>query len=593
MRAGIFVVISRKRCYNEQDIEDSDTKGKVMKYCVRDLIEKGAIGEMKVIAGEAYLDNEIEGVTIIEAPDIVKFINGGEVLLTGLYAFKSCSLSEVEDCIRELEKKKISAVILKKGRNVDLADEKIELFRAYAERSGTPCLSISFDTSFKDVMQVIMEELFSDEVKRLKYFKTTRDNFEAIMLSQKPEEDGIVKLLTVLGKLIGNPTGVYDQNGVCMGETKTTPSDIEILEEPVEVEPKTASNYQYMKRKVRIYGEGRTVNQYMIHLKKMFGTRMYLVVTEAAESLDVMDYIAIESAVSALQYELSRRYAVLELEKKYQNDILHNILNGETPSIGEMTKNVSLLGMSFGGVYRAVVFSMEYRKGKEPKDINLKVNDVNVLKEGVRRVFPKAVILNDLDKVIVVEAEEEGAQECMFRTFMQSAMEKMQGFVQEQKKNFEIKAGVGKKADGVVNLKHSYREASDALGFLDIAGDVFGKAASNVLMFSDMGILKLLSGLKTKEELQEYIPETLQKLYSDKKSQKGDLLLTLRTYLDYNQNLMKTAQELHVHYKTVAYRIEKIVDITGMRFDDAREMLSVRIGIIVCKILDKLKEEYE
>ena len=54
---------------------------------------------------------------------------------------------------------------------------------------------------------------------------------------------------------------------------------------------------------------------------------------------------------------------------------------------------------------------------------------------------------------------------------------------------------------------------------------------------------------------------------------------------------MKTAQELHVHYKTVAYRIEKITDITGMRFDDAREMLSVRIGIIVCKMLDKLKNE--
>lgn len=564
-----------------------------MKYCVRDLIEKGNIDGIKVIAGEQYLDNEIEGVTIIEAPDIVKFINGGEVLLTGLYAFKSCTLSEVEDCIRELERKKISAVILKKGRNVDLADEKIELFQEYAERSGTPCLSIAFDMSFKDVMKVIMEQLFSDEVKRLKYFKTTRDNFEALMLSLKPEEDGIVKLLTVLSKLIGNPTGVYDQNGVCMGETKTMPRDIEILEEPCDVEPQTASNYQYMRRKVRIYGEGRTVDQYMIHLKKMFGTRMYLIVTEAGERLDVMDYIAIESAVSALQYELSRRYAVLELEKKYQNDILHNILNGETHSIEEMKKNVSLLGMSFGGVYRAVVFGMDYRKGKEPKDINIKVSDVNILKEGTRRCFPKAVILNDLDKVIVVEATDTDVQENAFREFMQSSVEKLQGFVLEQKKNFDIKVGVGKKAEGVVNLKHSYREASDALEFLDIAGDVFGKEGANILMFSDMGILKLLSGLKTKEELQEYIPESLQKLYADKKSQKGDLLLTLRTYLDYNQNLMKTAQELHVHYKTVAYRIEKIADITGMRFDDAREMLSVRIGIIMCKMLDKLNEEYE
>ena len=320
-----------------------------MNFCVRDLVETKRIKGIKVLEGEQYLDNEIDGVTIIEAPDIVKFINGGEVLLTGLYAFKSCTLEYVEECIQELERKKISAVILKKGRNVDLADEKIELFRSYARRSGTPLLSIPFDMSFKDVMQVIMEHLFSDEVKRLKYFKTTRDNFEALMLSLKPEEDGIVKLLTVLGKLIGNPTGVYDLNKVCIGETKTMPRDIEILEEPVEIEPKIASNYQYLKRKVRIYEEGRTVEQYLIHLRKMFGVKMYLIVTETGEPLDVMDYIAIESAVSALQYELSRRYAVLELEKKYQNDILHNILNGETHSIEEMKKNVSLLGMSFWG----------------------------------------------------------------------------------------------------------------------------------------------------------------------------------------------------------------------------------------------------
>ena len=107
-----------------------------MNFCVRDLVETKRIKGIKVLEGEQYLDNEIDGVTIIEAPDIVKFINGGEVLLTGLYAFKSCTLEYVEECIQELERKKISAVILKKGRNVDLADEKIELFRSYARRSG-------------------------------------------------------------------------------------------------------------------------------------------------------------------------------------------------------------------------------------------------------------------------------------------------------------------------------------------------------------------------------------------------------------------------------------------------------------------------
>ena len=40
-----------------------------------------------------------------------------------------------------------------------------------------------------------------------------------------------------------------------------------------------------------------------------------------------------------------------------------------------------------------------------------------------------------------------------------------------------------------------------------------------------------------------------------KKQQRQDLILTLKTYLEHNQNLTKTAQDLYIHYKTAAYRI--------------------------------------
>lgn len=44
--------------------------------------------------GKGGIGQEIRGVTIIESPDIVRFISGGEVLLTGLNAFQNCSPEE-------------------------------------------------------------------------------------------------------------------------------------------------------------------------------------------------------------------------------------------------------------------------------------------------------------------------------------------------------------------------------------------------------------------------------------------------------------------------------------------------------------------
>ena len=74
-----------------------------MALYVKDLLKEEAINGARLISGEEGLDNEIKGVTIIEAPDIVKWINGGEVLLTGLYAFRSCTMEEFQSYIDELE----------------------------------------------------------------------------------------------------------------------------------------------------------------------------------------------------------------------------------------------------------------------------------------------------------------------------------------------------------------------------------------------------------------------------------------------------------------------------------------------------------
>ena len=66
-----------------------------MAFRVRDMLKLHIFSRAKLLGGEAGLDNEIQGATIIEAPDIVRFINGGEVLLTRFYAFQACTMEEL------------------------------------------------------------------------------------------------------------------------------------------------------------------------------------------------------------------------------------------------------------------------------------------------------------------------------------------------------------------------------------------------------------------------------------------------------------------------------------------------------------------
>ncbi|MFR2693520.1 MAG: PucR family transcriptional regulator ligand-binding domain-containing protein [Enterocloster bolteae] len=400
--------------------------------------------------------------TIIEAPDIVKFIDGGEVLLTGLYAFRSCTVDEFRTYINELSRKSVSALVLKRGRKVENADTKIELLFTFAQEHNIPVLEVPFEVSFRDVMSLIMERLFNEEVTRLKYFKTTHDNFAALAIAPDSTGKGVDEILDVLSKLIRNPVAVYNQNLTCLAATDQAPREFAVSRDAVPFDPGTYSNYTYMRQK----GE---VPQCLIQVKMSFREKIYLVVTELNQPFGTMDCIAAESAITALRFEFSRQYAVTELEKKFQNDIIHNILNGKIHSMGELQKNTSLLGVDINGSYRVIVFGMT-NESMARGDFKAKVKDIDVLSDLIRSRISKAKIHNDLDKIVVIqEVEREQTQE-EYRKNIKKIAEQVQADVARYNKYLKIKAGAGRVVDGIINLPESFKEANEAFMFVDVAG---------------------------------------------------------------------------------------------------------------------------
>ena len=54
---------------------------------------------------------------------------------------------------------------------------------------------------------------------------------------------------------------------------------------------------------------------------------------------------------------------------------------------------------------------------------------------------------------------------------------------------------------------------------------------------------------------------------------------TLQTYFKCGGNLKKLAEELGVHYNTVAYRIQRIKELAGVSFDNADQLLNLQIAL--------------
>ena len=561
-----------------------------MGFTVKDMLGMEIFGEAVLLSGTEGLVNEILGATIIEAPDIVKFINGGEVLLTGFYAFQSCSIEEFNKYIDELSKKKVSAIAVKRKRNVEHIEEKLEIMLRYAKRHVVPVFEVSYELSFREMLKLIMERLFSEEVRRLKYFKTTHDNFTALSFSFNSMEKGSQRILDVLEKLIGNPVALFNQNMDCLASTEEIGYRFRISEQAEAYQPQFYSNYTYLRQRVVLPGEDqKECEQYLVRLKVMYNRKMYLAITASRDSFGDMDDIAVENAVTALKQELFRQHSIEELEERFQNDSMNRILSGKLHTRQEIERDIKLLGIPMEADYRVLVMKLWNEGAGDFEKLNDGFHYVSILRDAVVREFGNIRIRDDVDKVVIIQQIRQGQKQEEYRRELKDAVDRIQKRIVKKNKSLKVLVGVGKEVAGVMNLAESFNEAGDSLEFIVILGEKSGDSASQIMFFTDMGIFKLLCKLEDTQELYDYIPESLQKLFHYKKQQRQDLIMTLNTYLDRNQNLTKTAQELFIHYKTAAYRIDRITEITGIDFDNPSEVLAVRIGLIVHKMIENAR----
>ena len=108
---------------------------------VKDLLAMEPLKDAEVLGGQQYTHNLIEGVTIMEGPDIADWIKGGEVILTSLYSIQDFDEKELREFTAKLAEKRVSALIIKKP-NEEISDQLIQA------GENSKCQSSSFRKKF-------------------------------------------------------------------------------------------------------------------------------------------------------------------------------------------------------------------------------------------------------------------------------------------------------------------------------------------------------------------------------------------------------------------------------------------------------------
>ena len=552
-----------------------------MAYTVRKLLESEQFPKMKLLCGEKGLDLEVKGIRIIEIEDMERYLTGGEILITSFQVYLSCNDREVEQHFEDLVKSDISGFIVKKRKEYDPTGRRLSLLEKHCKKYEIPLVEIPGDFYYWGIIRYVIMQVFDKATARLKYFKITHDNFNTFILTNNGSCNTASDIIKFLSVMIENPVVLYYGNLNCMVSTNSDNSKLILSDEIQPYKPNIITKFQYMKQM-----KGSCV-QYVVKFAILNEMEIYITITEENRELTELDYMAIENAIINLQYGFLSEFAQDEVKKKYQRDIVHNILNGLLSS-KEMTEAAAQLGMKESDTYRVVDFHT-IKKNVQRKYTKEQLQEVGVIVGELMYLLPDALIYRNMDQIVMIQQVDSKQTELEYQKEMEEVEEVIQRSILYRKKDTDFQIGIGKSVEGYQRLKESYHEASRAIKYIDIIRLVTGDKNKSVVHYSNLGFFQIFGEIDDVTELERYIPETLKKLYLYDDEHKGELITTLQMYLRNNQSIKKTADAMFVHYRTISYRLEKIKQISGINFDDANEVLAVSNGLIIYKMLKEIE----
>jgi sugar diacid utilization regulator len=142
----------------------------------------------------------------------------------------------------------------------------------------------------------------------------------------------------------------------------------------------------------------------------------------------------------------------------------------------------------------------------------------------------------------------------------------------------EWRLGVGRVGSGVDGVLGSYRDARDSL---DLAARL--RLPGRVADAADLMVYRLLLG--DRAALSELVESTLGPLRAARGGA-GPLVATVAAYLATGGNAARTARDLHLSVRAVTYRLDRVVDLTGLDPDGPQDRFALQVAVLGAQLVD-------
>lgn len=525
---------------------------------LRQILTLPSFSGAQLLAGAGGLGRMVHSINTMEVPDVLPWVRADELLLTTGYPMRNNPLALAE-FVTELADRGVAGLAIKLGRYLhELPADMLER----ADSLGFPIVQVADEIPFSEMLNQVLLEVLGLSANAIARAEREHQDLTQLVLHGKGMPEVVAALHAQLSTE-GAPVVVAlaDRVGE-LSEMSGGPlpeSAADILDEDGAFRANAFGH--------GIHDLGET--SLAVGSVKAEGSRGHLIALRSDRPWTQAEVITLERGATVAALVLTREMAVSAVEHKYRGDLLREVLAGRVSATSAESR-ASGFGWRFNGP--KVVLLAADNPSADSVEGRRSEQRAKVWSSRVRSIDPTAATATFASESVAVLGCPDGVAPST------KTVTDLVSVLSAPGRSYDGVVGVSRVVDdGLDGLPAAYVQAWEAVRVGRMVDD-----AGAVSRFDDLGLYRLLSWVPDSTELRSFLADTLGELaHPEGDPEIDELRRTLMVLLDTNLNVAETARQMHFHYNTLRYRVNKLEKMLGPFTTNARLRADLLVSIYV------------
>jgi purine catabolism regulator len=497
---------------------------------VREALALDCMRGASIVAGADGAGRRIRGVNVMEDADIVRWMRGGELLLTTGYTIRDdpAALGRLVPALAERE---LAGLVIKLGLYVDAVPDDVV---ALADGLAFPLIGLPPRTMFDDVLAEVLGTILNRQAVELERSSAIHARLTEVAVDGGSFSD----LADAVCELVGRQVAIRDAQGTVLAATDGVPEE---------------DDAPHVVRPIRV------------------GDAAHGEVVMWTGGVDLLPHelTTMEHAATVAAMAIAQERSVLLSEQRHRTLLLMQLVSHRPVDRAEVARWATAMGWDMDRARAVVLVDLCDGAGERVRVAGQPVEDRLV--RAAQDAVDSQPIVWGLRSGLALLVEP--------RPSLRRVTRDLHAALRRTGAADGVMVAAGGVADDMDDLGRSYEEAASTLALgRELSGQDF------VLEHDELGVYRLLSRLPL-DELRRHRAEAIGPLLEYDRAHNGSLVQTLEVFLRCERNRVKAAEELFIHYNTLRYRLGQIDQLTGGLSGDSTARLNLELALCAHRLV--------